>query len=150
MRQVNAQYVPADCKPGAPMPHELNSVITEDLFYQLRSDCIRAKNPDEFHNILADYNTRHGWNGAVSGRQDSFDASGFIIDQIIHLGGLLGGTHNRGLRTLYFNMPLLYSSMTSLAVPMHSHYSPVMAEVQQVDSAADTANDVPIAYAAPK
>ena len=142
------EVVAARVKAGAPMPFELRQVIPEQLFYQLRQDCIRAHSFAEFMDVVRRYSETHRWGSAVTGHQTSADsAAEFITYQIITLGGLLGGAPDHGAqRILLFHMPSLiaHASPSPAFVP-----ATVAAAAEGHAATPRESENLPIAYAAP-
>ena len=52
------------CVRGRPMPQILESYLQEDLFYQIRDNCARAKSYQILTDLVKRYNRENNWDGA--------------------------------------------------------------------------------------
>jgi hypothetical protein len=144
------EVITARVTPGAPMPAELRTAISEESFYQLRKDCINAKSMDDFQAVIRSYNTRFNWNGAVVGEHYADHGLGaMIIGQILTLGGLFGSPGENGQRVLHFHLPSLLASAVTLEPHAPFVQEAYVSDYVHVTPSSPYEDHVPIAYATP-
>jgi hypothetical protein len=141
------EIVSARVKAGAPMPYELRTVIPEEVFYNMRKECINARSFGEFQGVIARYTSMYHWNGAVTGHQEEVGGLEFMTMQVLTLGGLVGGAPDAGAhRVLFFHMPTLHTHAQPSPSYTFVDGAQVISGIPSFPPA--SGESVPIAYAA--
>lgn len=139
------EFIIARAQAGAPMPHELRAFINEDVFYNLRNECVHASTEQAFFEVIRRYNAMYGWEGAVTGQYNHISFWDGLLNDIFTLGGLFfGGSVQARAKLLLFR--------TSFFLHAQPHVVQ-MAPIQQghIVSSADymAGSAPPVAYAVP-